>query len=157
MTQNLSIYPDLTVAENFRYFAAINRVPGNDIKPMLDQLHLTEVQHHLISHISGGQKTRVSLGCALIANPRLLVLDEPTVGIDPVLRAEIWSYLRELASRGTTLLISSHVMDEASHCDSLILLRDGRLLATGIPDELMKNTHTQTVEQAFLKLVGDHS
>lgn len=153
MTQNLSIYPDLTVIENLRYFAVICGATQADVQMMIDRLRLSEIKDHPISATSGGQKTRVSLAAALLGKPELLVLDEPTVGIDPLLRAEIWNFLADIAHSGTTLIISSHVMDEASHCDNLVLLRDGTTLATGSPTELKRKTGQHDIESAFLHLV----
>jgi ABC-2 type transport system ATP-binding protein len=120
-------------------------------------LSLNGLENHLISTISGGEKTRVSLGAALLGKPELLILDEPTVGIDPLLRAEIWDFLHEIAASGTTLVVSSHVMDEAAHCSNLILLRNGQVLATGSPSALKQQTGQKDMEAAFLHLVRQQS
>lgn len=157
MTQNLSIYPDLTVLENLRYFASICGANKEQIVKIIKRLRLDGLENHLISAVSGGQKTRVSLGAALLGEPPLLVLDEPTVGIDPLIRSEIWDFLNEIAASGTTLIISSHVMDEAIHCSHLVLLRDGMLLANDTPEALMNRTHQKTMEATFLELVRSSS
>lgn len=157
MTQAPSVYPDLTVAENLAYFAAMVDVPrlgrGGHINRILATVDMTKQANQLVSSLSGGQKQRVSLAVTLLGEPKLLVLDEPTVGLDPVLREQLWALFRRLAKAGTTILISSHVMDEAERCDSLLLLRDGRLLAQGTPAALAKQTGTKTVAESFLKLV----
>lgn len=157
MTQNLSIYTDLTVVENLEYFAEISGANYAMVGEIIEQLGLTHQRDTLAEFISGGQKTRVSLAAALLAQPRLLILDEPTVGIDPVLRAEVWKLLKKLANQGTTLLVSSHVMEEAEQCDRIILMRDGRILAHETPKNLKQQTKTTNIESAFLKLVGDKS
>jgi ABC-2 type transport system ATP-binding protein len=124
---------------------------------VLADVHLDEFQNQRVNDLSGGQRARVSLAIALLNEPALLVLDEPTVGLDPVLRHELWEQFADIAAAGSTLLVSSHVMDEATRCDSLILLRDGKVLATGSPDDLLERTGTDSVEQAFLSLVADRS
>jgi len=158
MTQEVSVYSDLTVRENIAYFATVFGVPKRQVKSqvasILQTVHLTDHAESMVQELSGGQKQRVSLAIALIGSPKLMVLDEPTVGLDPVLREELWMLFRTLAKQGTTLLISSHVMDEAERCDELLLIRDGALLAHGSPVDLQKQTKTTTVEQAFLTLVG---
>lgn len=159
MTQEGSIYPDITVQQCLTYFATMfgvpRRVRSKEIRELLDTVDLTPQANQLIGSLSGGQKQRVSLAVALIGKPELLVLDEPTVGLDPVLREQIWNLFRTLASQGTSLIISSHVMDEAERCDELVLIRDGNVLATGSPLELRKRTNSTNVEQSFLKLVKD--
>lgn len=155
MTQNLSIYPDLTVIENLIYFAHLTGVPSKNITRILQRLHLNGLEQHLITAISGGQKTRVSLAAALLANPPILILDEPTVGIDPLIRSEIWDFLHEITATGITLIISSHVMEEATHCNDIVLLRDGAVLAQGSPKQLMFQSATSTMEDAFLSLIRD--
>ena len=157
MTQELSIYPDLTVRQNLQYFCRMYGVKrkelGGQIAKLLDKVQLEPQKNQVASSLSGGQKQRLSLAVALIGQPKLLVLDEPTVGLDPLLRDQIWQLFRELAASGSTLLISSHVMDEAERCDDLVLIREGQILAHGTPAELRQKTAAETVEQAFLKLV----
>ncbi len=157
MTQENSIYPDLTVRQCLRYFATMYGVKRADMKQqicdLVDMVDMQPQTDQLISSLSGGQKQRVSLAAALIAKPELMVLDEPTVGLDPVLREQIWDLFRKLTKQGTSLIISSHVMDEAERCDSLVLVRDGKVLAQGTPAELRERTHTKSVEESFLKLV----
>lgn len=159
MTQESSIYQDLTVRENVEYFAVMNGINKkqrkHQVEVILQTLDLTSQADRLASKLSGGQKQRVSLAIALIGSPKLIVLDEPTVGLDPRLREQIWKLFRELADKGKTLIISSHVMEEAARCDDLLLLRDGMLLAHGSPLDLCSKTGTKTVEECFLKLVGD--
>ncbi len=159
MTQEVSVYSDLTVRENLRYFATMFGIPRKETaKIITDLLKTVDMSDHigsLVGKLSGGQKQRVSLAVALIGFPKLMVLDEPTVGLDPVLREQLWELFKDLASSGTTIIISSHVMDEAERCDDLLLIRGGELLAHGTPEELCKQTSTKTVEQSFLKLVGE--
>jgi ABC-2 type transport system ATP-binding protein len=155
-TQNPSVYADLTVAESLRYFAAILRAPKDDVARVIDEVGLSTHAHHLVGELSGGQLSRASLAVALLGRPELLVLDEPTVGLDPVLREELWDLFHRLAGRGVTLLVSSHVMDEAARCDRLILMRDGDILANDTPAALRAATDTTDLEQAFLRLVREH-
>ncbi len=155
VTQATSVYADLTVAQNLRYFARILRVDAAAVARTLDAVDLTRFAGRRVGGLSGGERARVSLATALLNRPPLLVLDEPTVGLDPVLRNELWSLFRGLADAGSTLLVSSHVMDEASRCDALLLMRDGSLLATGSPNELLAQTGSGTLEEAFLRLVQD--
>jgi ABC-2 type transport system ATP-binding protein len=159
MTQELSVYPDLTVHENLKYFITMSGQPRRKslgiLKEVLDLVDMTNKSDSLVSDLSSGQKQRVSLAVALIGSPKLMVLDEPTVGLDPVLRERLWSLFAKLASQGTTLIISSHSMDEAKRCDDLVLIRDGKLVAHSSPKELLQRTGTKTVEESFLKLVGD--
>lgn len=154
LTQAPSVYADLSVRENLRYFAVIAGVSSARAQAVIDDVDLRAEQDALVSRLSGGQRARVSLAVALLAEPPLLVLDEPTVGLDPVLRAELWARFHDLAGNGSTLLVSSHVMDEAERCSRLLLMRDGRLLADGSPAELRERTGTASVEAAFLRLVG---
>lgn len=153
MTQAQSVYQDLTVRENLIYFAALAKEQSNP-QAVLEQVRLEDFAGRLVRDLSGGQKSRVSLAAALLGRPKVLVLDEPTVGLDPVLRQELWEIFDSLVKAGVTLMVSSHVMDEARHCDQLLLLREGRILAQDSPDALMRRTHTETVEDAFLRLVG---
>lgn len=154
VTQTPSVYGDLTVAENLRYFAAMVGASDNQVEEIIELVRLGAQTKQLVGSLSGGQRARVSLAAALLGSPKLLVLDEPTVGLDPVLRQELWEQFHELAGHGTTLLVSSHVMDEANRCDNLVLMREGSCLATGSPTELMTQTKTQDIESAFLSLVG---
>jgi ABC-2 type transport system ATP-binding protein len=153
VTQTPSVYSDMTVTENLNFFAAMAGAEAKEVKFVLKEVHLDKQADQLVSTLSGGQRARVSLAVALLGDPQLLVLDEPTVGLDPVLRKELWEMFHALADAGTTLLVSSHVMDEAKRCDNLILLRDGALLAAGEPGALLKATKTDDIEGAFLKLV----
>jgi ABC-2 type transport system ATP-binding protein len=154
-TQNPSVYADLTVSESLRYFAAILRAPKSDVARVIEEVGLTSHADHIVGELSGGQLNRASLAVALLGRPELLVLDEPTVGLDPVLREELWELFRRLAGRGVTLLVSSHVMDEAARCDRLLLMRDGYILADDTPDALRSRTDTTDLEQAFLRLVRE--
>jgi ABC-2 type transport system ATP-binding protein len=153
VTQEPSVYDDLTVRENLTYVARLLDVDQRRVEEMLGTVRLAEVADRRVADVSGGQRSRVSLSIALLNSPPLLVLDEPTVGLDPVLRHELWTEFHELAATGRTLLVSSHVMDEAERCDWLVLLRAGRVLASGTPSELRERTGAATVEQAFLTLV----
>lgn len=153
VTQAPSVYKDLTVEENLRYFAVLSNAPRVRVEEVIDRVGLMGHERQLAGSLSGGQLSRVSLAAALLGNPAVLILDEPTVGIDPLLRRELWQQFRKLADRGVTLVVSSHVMDEASHCDELLLLRDGKLLAYGSQKELKQKTGSKDVESIFLKLV----
>ncbi|WP_036500732.1 MULTISPECIES: ABC transporter ATP-binding protein [Nocardia] len=153
VTQAPSIYDDLSVVENVSYFAALYGRDTKAVHAAIDQVGMTPHSRHRGNQLSGGQRTRVSLACALVADPELLVLDEPTVGLDPVLRAELWKQFHELAGQGRTLVVSSHVMDEAEHCDQLLLMRDGHLLAQLTPDKLRADTGETSLENAFLALI----
>lgn len=159
MTQEVSVYPDLTVQENLRYFATMTGHSKKDspqiVQDVLQAVHMTDRASVLVRDLSGGQKQRISLAIALIGSPKLMVLDEPTVGLDPVLRDQLWKLFSRLAGNGTTLIISSHSMDEAGRCDDLVLIRDGKMIAHDTPAELCNKTGTKTIEQSFLKLVGD--
>jgi len=159
VTQAPSVYEDLSVAENLRYFAAVLGVPRAAAERAAAQVGLTARADTVVRALSGGQRARVSLATALLGDPEggrgpaLLVLDEPTVGLDPVLRRDLWDLFAALAERGTTLLVSSHVMDEAERCSRLLLMRDGRVLADDEPGALRARTGAGTVEEAFLTLV----
>ncbi|WP_107655395.1 ABC transporter ATP-binding protein [Nocardia suismassiliense] len=153
VTQAPSIYSDISVHENVAYFAALYGRERSAVDEAINAVGLTEHAHQRGDELSGGQKTRASLACALVAQPELLVLDEPTVGLDPVLRVDLWKQFHELAAGGTTLVVSSHVMDEAEHCDRLLLMRDGHLLAQLSPDELRAETGEDNLERAFLTLI----
>ncbi|WP_422936138.1 ABC transporter ATP-binding protein [Sinomonas sp. P47F7] len=153
MTQNAAVYNDLTVLDNVRYFAALHGKSRTAAREAVDAVGLSGLEKRKAVDLSGGQFSRVSLACALVGEPRLLVLDEPTVGLDPVLRVDLWERFRALADQGTTLLVSSHVMEEASRCDSLLLLREGALVGQMTPDELRERGRSQDLEQAFLGLI----
>jgi ABC-2 type transport system ATP-binding protein len=150
MTQSPSVYEDLTVAENVRYFAAIH---GGEIGDVLERVQLSSHANQLVRNLSGGQRARVSLAAALVGGPRLLLLDEPTVGLDPLLRRDLWHLFGELANEGSALLVSSHVLDEARHCDEVILLREGRVVAQLTPLELSARTGTEDMDEAFIRLI----
>jgi len=152
-TQSPSIYADLTVAENLRYFATILRAPAGDVRRVITEVDLGDHADTLVSRLSGGQLSRANLAVALLGTPELLVLDEPTVGLDPVLRDDLWSLFHRLAAGGVTLLVSSHVMDEAARCQRLLLMRGGRILADDTPDGLRAATGAADLEQAFLRLI----
>ncbi|WP_410599928.1 ABC transporter ATP-binding protein [Amycolatopsis sp. lyj-90] len=154
-TQNPAIYADLTITEALRYFASVLRAPMSDVDRVLAEVGLTDHAGKLVGSLSGGQHNRANLAVALLGKPELLVLDEPTVGLDPVLRDELWSLFRRLADGGATLLVSSHVMDEAARCDRLLLMREGRILADDTPAGLRERTGTAELEQAFLRLVRE--
>jgi ABC-2 type transport system ATP-binding protein len=153
VTQAPAIYPDLSVRENLRYFARILRAGPTEVDDAIARVFLEEFADRVVARLSGGQRARVSLATALLGRPELLVLDEPTVGLDPVLRRELWNTFHALAAAGATLLVSSHVMDEADRCDELILLREGAVLATGTPAELRARTRADALEDVFLRLV----
>jgi ABC-2 type transport system ATP-binding protein len=153
MAQSPSIYPDLTVAENLRYFATLLAAGRAEVARVLDAVDLTRLSARRAGALSGGERSRVSLAIALLGRPALLVLDEPTVGLDPVLRRDLWRLFADLAADGASLLVSSHVMDEAARCDRLLLLRDGRVLADATLPDLLARTGAADVEHAFLGLV----
>jgi len=153
-TQQASVYDDLTVRQNLSYFRKVLGAPASDIDRVIERTDLGSVAGRLAGSLSGGQRGRVSLAAALLGNPEVLVLDEPTVGLDPVLRVELWQLFHELAAEGATLLVSSHVMDEAKRCDRLLLMRDGELLADDTVQGVLSFTGTDDVEEAFLRLIG---
>ena len=153
VTQAPSVYADLTIRENLRYFAAVLGASGARVKSVVDEVGLGDAVDGLVGELSDGQRARVSLATALLGEPELLILDEPTVGLDPVLRRDLWGHFAVLAAAGTTLAVSSHVMDEAERCSRLLLLRDGALLADDTPAALLRRTGATDVEGAFLRLV----
>jgi ABC-2 type transport system ATP-binding protein len=153
VTQAPSVYLDLSVEENLRYFATVVRAAPSRVADVMKAVDIEELASRPVGNLSGGQVARVSLATALLNEPPLLVLDEPTVGLDPVLRRGLWNTFRRLAEGGTTLLVSSHVMDEADRCDRLLLMRDGSILATGTPAELRADTGADDLDAAFLALV----
>jgi ABC-2 type transport system ATP-binding protein len=155
-TQAPSVYGDLTVRENLRYFARILGAPRQRVDEAVETVDLGADADRVVNELSDGQRARASLASALLGRPEVLVLDEPTVGLDPVLRRDLWTTFRGLAAEGATVLVSSHVMDEAERCDELLLLRDGRLLASGPVSDIRRRTGTDDIEEAFLRLIeGD--
>ena len=155
VTQSPSVYADLSVRENARYFAALHGLGAADADRAVADVGLTGAAGQLVGNLSGGQRSRASLACAMIGRPGVLVLDEPTVGQDPVLRADLWAKFHALAAEGTTLLVSSHVMDEAGRCDRLLLIREGRLIADDTPAAIRAAAGTDDLEDAFLHLIRD--
>jgi ABC-2 type transport system ATP-binding protein len=155
VTQAPSVYRDLSVRENLRYFARVLGAPHERIEEKIETVALAGQADQVVSSLSGGQSARASLATALLGEPDLLVLDEPTVGLDPVLRRDLWATFRSLAAAGTTLLVSSHVMDEAEHCDQLLLMREGELLAAESPDALRARTGRDRLDEAFLVLIEE--
>ncbi|MBX6381708.1 MAG: ABC transporter ATP-binding protein [Microbispora sp.] len=156
-TQSPAVYRDLTVLENLRYFAAVLGAPKDDPERVLAEVGLADAAHQLASTLSGGQLGRAGLAVALLGRPEVLVLDEPTVGLDPVLRQELWTLFHRLAEGGVTILVSSHVMDEAARCERLIVLREGEILADDTPDGLRAHTRTTDLEEAFLRLIEERA
>ncbi|HEX2361327.1 MAG TPA: ABC transporter ATP-binding protein [Jiangellaceae bacterium] len=157
LTQAPSVYRDLTVRQNLRYFAAVLGAGPDAVQRAIDQVDLGSHADDLVAKLSGGELTRVSLAAALLGEPEVLVLDEPTVGLDPVLRRDLWNLFNDLAAAGVALLVSSHVMDEAERCGRLLLLRDGALLADDSPSGLLEHTSTHDTEQAFLQLIDQEA
>jgi ABC-2 type transport system ATP-binding protein len=153
VTQAPSVYGDLTVLENLRYFARVVDVGRRRVDEVLDAVALGAFVSRRTSTLSGGESARLSLASAMLGRPDLLVLDEPTVGLDPVLRAELWRTFHELADGGVTLLVSSHVMDEAAECDELLLMREGALLRQTTPAELRHSTGQEDLAKAFLAVI----
>jgi ABC-2 type transport system ATP-binding protein len=160
MPQLQALYTDLTVWENVQFYARIfgmNRAEKRDarVREVLSLVELLPRKDSIVSTISGGMRQRLSLACALVHEPRLLLLDEPTVGVDPQLRQTFWGYFRSLNAGGVTIILSSHVMDEADRCDRLGLIRYGRLLASGTPTEIRQLAGDDNLESAFLKLSAE--
>jgi ABC-2 type transport system ATP-binding protein len=153
LTQAPSVYADLTVRENARYFAALHGRGHAEADRAVADVGLGDAAGQLVGTLSGGQRSRASLACALVGDPELVVLDEPTVGQDPVLRADLWARFHAMAAAGTTLLVSSHVMDEAARCDRLLLIRDGRLIADDTPAAIRAATGVDDLEESFLRLI----
>ena len=153
VSQSPSIYLDLTVAENTNYFAAVAGVDRSAARAAIEQVGLAEAAGQLAGNLSGGQQSRASLACAIVGDPPVLVLDEPTVGLDPVLREELWDFFAQRARGGVSVLVSSHVMDEANRCDTLLLMRAGRLLADDTPAAIKRRAGTDDMDRAFLNLI----
>lgn len=158
MGQSDALYGELTAFENLQFFASIYGLKGKKqrerIDDVMDLVNLTEHLKKPVHQYSGGMKRRLSLAISLLHEPEVLILDEPTVGIDPVLRQAIWEELERIRQNGTTIVVTTHVMDEAEKCERLAMIRDGRLIAVGSPDELKKETNSETIEQAFLYFGG---
>ncbi|MFG1606377.1 ABC transporter ATP-binding protein [Actinoplanes sp. NPDC049265] len=157
VTQAPSVYADLSVRENARYFATLYGLGAADADRAIGDVGLAGARDQLVGDLSGGQRSRASLACAMIGRPPLLMLDEPTVGQDPVLRADLWAKFHELAASGTTLVVSSHVMDEAARCDRLILVREGRIIADDAPERIRNATGAADLEEAFLHLIRERT
>jgi ABC-2 type transport system ATP-binding protein len=156
MTQSDGVYPALSVGENARFFAATYGVRDNAAVPQaLELVELADRTNAITSNLSGGQRRRLSLACALVHKPPVVFLDEPTVGVDPLLRVQFWGHFRALADGGTTIVVSSHVMDEADRCDELLFVRAGKVIARGTGSELRERAGTSDLEQAFLRFAGD--
>jgi len=155
VTQAPSVYGDLTVRENLRFFSRILAAPPGRIESALETVELLGAADRVVNRLSGGQRARVSLATALLGDPELLVLDEPTVGLDPVMRRDLWDTFHELAEEHRAVLVSSHVMDEAERCDELLLLREGNLLAAGTLPELLRRTAARDLDEAFLRLIDE--
>ena len=155
VTQAPAVYGDLSIDENLRYFAAIVDASADRIDEILATVGLLDARGQLVGSLSGGQRSRVSLATALLGSPELLVLDEPTTGLDPVLRAELWQSFRALAAVGTTLLISSHQTDEAGECDALLLMREGLILRATTPESLRAETGEHDLGRAFLAVIAE--
>ena len=153
VTQAPSVYADLTVRQNVWYFAKVAGADPSTVDTVIERVGLVEEADQLVNDLSGGQHSRASLACALVGAPDVLILDEPTVGLDPVIRAELWEFFHELAAGGATLLVSSHVMDEATRCDRLLLMREGHIIADDTPDAIRAATGTDDLEEAFLRLI----
>jgi ABC-2 type transport system ATP-binding protein len=150
VTQTPSVYADLTLRENLAYFARVLGVPLAQVDAPIETVDLGGQADQVVRTMSGGERSRVSLATALLGEPELLILDEPTVGLDPVLRRDLWATFHRLADEGATLLVSSHVMDEATRCDELLLMREGQIVAAATPDDLRERTGKQDLEEAFL-------
>jgi ABC-2 type transport system ATP-binding protein len=153
VTQDASVYDDLTVTENLRFFARVLGADADEVARVVAAVDLDSHSDAVVGELSGGQLSRASLAVALLGSPDLLVLDEPTVGLDPVLRRDLWALFHRLAEAGATVLVSSHVMDEAERCDRLLLMRDGEILAHGTPAEIKDAGRADDIEAAFLGLV----
>ncbi len=155
VTQAPSVYGDLSVRENLHYFARVLGVGNERVERVIETVDLEQHADQVVNDLSGGEQARASLATALLGEPHALILDEPTVGLDPVLRRDLWATFAELAAGGTTLLVSSHVMDEAEHCDRLLLMREGEILAEDTPDGLRARTREQDLDEAFLALIRE--
>ena len=155
VTQESSVYNDLTITENLRFFAKVLGAPSSSVAAAIETVDLVAYADEVVRDLSGGQQSQVSLAAALLGSPSLLVLDEPTVGLDPVLREQLWGTFRSLAEDGAAVIVSSHVMDEAERCDRLLLMREGAFLADGSPAEIKQKAKADDIEHAFLTLVKE--
>lgn len=155
VTQTDSVYADLTITENLRFFTRVLGAPMSSVSDAIETVDLVDQKDQVVRDLSGGQRSRVGLAAALLGSPELLVLDEPTVGLDPVLREQLWGTFRDLAAAGAAVIVSSHVMDEADRCDRLLLMRDGSFLADGSPAEIKQKASADDIEHAFLTLVRE--
>ena len=155
VTQSPAIYGDLTVQQNLEYFAVVSKASKQKVSEVISTVQLNAHAKQLVNSLSGGQRARVSLAVALLGDPEILVLDEPTVGLDPILRNELWGQFANLARSGKTLLVSSHVMDEADRCDDLILIRDGKVLWNDTRTKLLNTTHAGSVGDAFVAMIQE--
>ena len=154
-TQSASVYSDLTCIQNIKFFAALYQKNEKSPAQILEEVDLSRNAHQMASSLSGGERARLALATTLVGSPQLLILDEPTVGLDPVLRLQLWRLFNSLAEQGKTLLVSSHVMDEADSCHQLILLRNGEVLAQGTPAELRTRTGESRMDDVFISLIGE--
>src|SRR5712691_4165673 len=155
MAQQAALYPGLSVEENVQFFAAINGADEGGVTEALKLVRLDDRRSSVVPTLSGGMRQRLSLACALVHKPKVLLLADPTVGVDPQLRVQFWEDFRRMAASGTTIIVSSHVMDEAERCQRLGLIQYGRLLAEGSPNEVRTQAGTSNLEEAFLKLAGE--
>ena len=153
VTQDASVYDDLTVTENLAFFARVLGVDRSSVDRAIASVDLGDHRDQVVGRLSGGQRSRAGLAVALLGEPDLLVLDEPTVGLDPVLRRDLWALFHRIADNGAAVLVSSHVMDEAERCHRLLLMREGRIIADGTPQEIRQKTGADNVESAFLAIV----
>ena len=154
-TQAASVYDDLSVAENLSFFARVRGLPRAAVTEAISAVELDDHADQVVRSLSGGERSRASLAVALLGSPDLLVLDEPTVGLDPVLRQQLWRLFHRLAEAGSAVFVSSHVMDEADRCDRLLLMRSGEIIADGAPTEIRERTGSPDIEHAFLKIVQE--
>lgn len=154
LAQSLGVYADLTVEENVRHFAALYGKGKREANRAIHDVGLNSARQQFVGTLSGGQRTRACLACALVGQPRMLMLDEPTVGQDPVLRRELWQQFRQLAESGVTLLVSSHVMDEAARCDRILLIREGNIIADDTPALIRATAGADDLDEAFVRLVN---
>jgi len=157
VTQEVSVYDDLTVAENLAFFAKVLNVSKETIDKAIARVDLMSHRDQVVGNLSGGQRSRASLAVAMLKDPEVLVLDEPTVGLDPVLRKDLWRLFHEIADAGAAVLVSSHVMDEAERCDRLLLMREGRIIADGTPQDIKEKAGADDIEAAFLQLVANNN